>query len=73
MRGAIFNDLKNSGYGYLLGEHANKLAPKLAKARCRQESRSCETASNFLVRILHLGLPVEQGVALFAIQKYRCS
>jgi hypothetical protein len=67
--GAIFNDLKNSDYGYLLDEHANKLAPKLVKARVDKKS---ELWNSFALSCTNprSGLPVEQDVALFAIQKY---
>jgi hypothetical protein len=67
--GAIFNDLKNSDYGYMLGEHANKLAPKLTKARLDKKSELCHS---FVLSYLNprSGLSVEQDDALFAIQKY---
>jgi hypothetical protein len=69
MRGAIFNDLKNSDYSYLLGEHANKLAPKLVRARLDKKS---ELWKSFALSCMNprSGLPVKQDAALFTIQKY---
>lgn len=66
--GAIFNDLKTSDYGYLLGKYANKPAPKLVKARLDKS----ELWNSFALSCTNpqSGLPVEQGVTLLAIQKY---
>jgi hypothetical protein len=67
--GTIFNDLKTSDHGYLLREHANKLASKLVKAFVDKKS---ELWNSFALSCANPrpGLPVEQDVALFAIQKY---